>query len=207
MKNNIILSLKEVSKSFSGNKAVDNVSIDIERGKITGLIGANGAGKTTLFNCLTGNYHPNSGSIIYKDRRIEKLEPYKICRLGIARTFQIARPFGSLTVLENAAIGAFSKCKTKKEALIKAQEIIEITGLSSKRDVTANQLNTGDQRRLELAHALSTDPELLLLDEVMAGLTPGEAEEVITLIKKVNSMGVTILMIEHIMQTIMCSIG
>ncbi len=199
----IILSAKNVCKYFSKNKAVDDVSIDIEQGKITGLIGANGAGKTTFFNCITGYYHATSGSITFKSKEIVKLAPYKICRLGMARTFQIAKPFGDLTVLENAVIGAYSKTKSKKEAYQIAEESIEFVGLKKKLNEYANNLNTGDQRRLELARALATKPELLLLDEVMAGLTPSESVEMVELIKKINEQGVTILMIEHIMPAIM----
>ncbi len=201
--NDLILSTKNICKSFYGNKAVDDVSIEIKKGEITGLIGANGAGKTTFFNCLTGCYHASNGKIIYKDKEIQKLPPYKICKLGIARTFQIAKPFGDLSVLDNVVIGAYSKTNNKKEAYRIATETIEFLGLGSKINEFAYNLNTGDQRRLELARALATKPELLLLDEVMAGLTPSESNEMTELIRKVNENGVTILMIEHIMPVIM----
>lgn len=199
----ILLSAKNVCRSFSGNKAVDNVSIDIRKGEITGLIGANGAGKTTFFNCVAGYHHSNSGTITFKGKEIQRLAPYKICRLGIARTYQIAKPFGDLSVLENAVIGAYSKASNKKEAYKIAAESIEFAGLSEKSSDFAYNLNTGDLRRLELARALSTKPELLLLDEVMAGLTPSESAEMTELIRKVNQSGVTILMIEHIMPVVM----
>ncbi len=199
----VILSAQNICKSFSGNKAVDDVSMDILRGKITGLIGANGAGKTTFFNCITGYYHATSGVITYEGKQIQRLDPYKICRLGVARTFQIAKPFGDLSVLENAVIGAFSKAKNKKEAYQIAWEAVKFVGLREKMHQRAIHLNTGDQRRLELARALSTKPQLLLLDEVMAGLTPSESVEMVELIRRIHDSGVTILMIEHIMPAVM----
>ncbi len=200
---NVILSAHAVCKSFSGNKAVNNVSLDIMRGEITGLIGANGAGKTTFFNCLTGYYHATSGRIEFEGKRIEKLAAHKICHLGMARTFQIAKPFGDLTVLQNAAIGAYNKENSKAAAFDNARSSLNFVGLGDKAEQFASGLNTGDQRRLELARALSTKPKLLLLDEVMAGLTPSESAEMITLIRNINKSGVTILMIEHIMPAIM----
>lgn len=198
-----LLSVQNVCKYFHGNKAVDDVSLEINKGEIVGLIGANGAGKTTLFNCLTGYYKATSGKIIYDGKAIENLKPHVICRMGIGRTFQIAKPFGSLSVLENVAVGAYNKCKKKSEAYDKARQCIIFTGLAGKEDTDSATLNTGEQRRLELARALATDPELLLLDEVMAGLTPTESQEMVELIRNVKEQGVTILMIEHIMPVIM----
>ncbi len=198
-----ILSAENVCKYFHGNKAVDDVSLEVNEGEIVGLIGANGAGKTTLFNCLTGYYKATSGKITYKGKRIEAQKPHIICKMGIGRTFQIAKPFGELNVLENVTVGAYNKCKTKAEAIKKAQECIDFTGLSGKENVDAGTLNTGEQRRLELARALATDPELLLLDEVMAGLTPTESQEMVELVKSIRNKGVAILMIEHIMPVIM----
>ncbi len=198
-----LLSAKNICKYFSGNKAVDDVTVDINEGEIVGLIGANGAGKTTLFNCLTGYYSADKGEIIFDGKRIEKAKPHVICRLGVGRTFQIAKPFGSLSVLQNVVVGAYNHCKAKQDAYKKAMECIEFAGLKDKADVDAGLLNTGEQRRLELARALATAPRLLLLDEVMAGLTPTESEEMIGLIRKIRDSGVTILMIEHIMHAIM----
>lgn len=198
-----LLSVQNVCKYFHGNKAVDDVSLEINQGEIVGLIGANGAGKTTLFNCLTGYYKATSGKIIYKDKRIESLKPHVICHMGIARTFQIAKPFGELSVLENVAVGAYNKCKSKAEAYETAKRCIIFADLAGKEDVDAASLNTGEQRRLELARALATSPELLLLDEVMAGLTPTESQEMVELIRSIKKKGITILMIEHIMPVIM----
>lgn len=199
----ILLAAKNVCKSFSGNKAVDNVSVDIQKGNITGMIGANGAGKTTFFNCISGYYHANSGIITFKDREIQRLPSHKICKLGIARTYQIAKPFGDLRVLDNAAVGAYSRASNKKTAYEIASESICFAGLGDKSSEYAYNLNTGDLRRLELARALATKPSLLLLDEVMAGLTPRESAEMTELIRKINQSGVTILMIEHIMPVVM----
>lgn len=192
-----------VTKSFYGNKAVDSVSLEVRKGEIVGLIGANGAGKTTLFNCLSGYYSPDDGKITFKGTSIEKMKSHKICRLGIARTFQIAKPFGYLTVLENVMIGAFPKTSTNSEAMAVALEKIEFSGLSGKELVSARDLNTGDQRRLELSRALATNPEFLLLDEVMAGLTPSESVVMTELISKIRDSGITVLMIEHIMAALM----
>ena len=192
-----------VSKSFYGNKAVDNVSLRVEKGEIVGLIGANGAGKTTLFNCLSGYYRPNEGKITFKSTSIEKMKSHKICQLGMARTFQIAKPFGDLSVLENVMIGSYSKLSKKQDAMDFAIKNIEFSGLGGKENVVARDLNTGDQRRLELARALATNPEFLLLDEVMAGLTPSESVVMTELIAKIRDSGITVLMIEHIMTALM----
>ncbi len=197
------LKVIDLCKSFQGNLAVDHASLTVEEGKITGLIGANGAGKTTLFNCISGYYSATSGKVIYKGEEIQHHSSQRLCHMGIARTFQIAKPFGMLSVLDNVAVGGYNKGTKKKEAYKIAAECLETVGLSSKADSLAMLLNTGEQRRLELARALATRPELLMLDEVMAGLTPTESREMITLIEKINESGITILMIEHIMPVIM----
>lgn len=199
----VLLKATDVSKSFNGNVVVDNVNIEINEGEIVGLIGANGAGKTTLFNCLSGYYKVDSGNVHFENKKIDKLPANRICKLGLGRTFQIAKPFNSLTVLENVAVGAYNRHKTKKEAYEKAEEYIKFTGLSDKTTTLAGDLNTGEQRKLELARVLATEPKLLLLDEVMAGLTPTESVEMTALIRKIRDSGVTILMIEHIMPALM----
>lgn len=198
-----LLSVNGVYKHFNGNKAVDNVSLEIKEGEIVGLIGANGAGKTTLFNCLTGYYRADGGSITFNGKRIEKLKAHLICRMGIGRTFQIAKPFGDLSVLDNTVVGAYNQFKNKSEAYAEAKRCIDFVGLGDKTDTDAGDLNTGEKRRLELARALATGPKLLLLDEVMAGLTPTESAEMVELIRKIRKSGVTILMIEHIMPALM----
>ncbi|MCQ2497053.1 MAG: ABC transporter ATP-binding protein [Lachnospiraceae bacterium] len=198
-----ILTAKDVCKSFNGNMAVDHASLNVEKGKITGLIGANGAGKTTLFNCLSGYYPAASGKIIFDGREIQGMSAQKRCKLGIARTFQIAKPFGCLSVIDNVAVGGYNKAKDKAEAYKNARESLEFVHLDHKAEELAFRLNTGEQRQLELARALSTKPTLLLLDEVMAGLTPTESEEMIKLIFKVRDSGITVLLIEHIMPAVM----
>ncbi len=199
----VILSVDKLCKYFHGNKAVDGVSMEIRQGEIVGLIGANGAGKTTLFNCLTGYYSADSGRVFFNGMPIEQLPAHKICKLGIGRTFQIAKPFGDLTVLENTVVGAYNQNNSKAKAYAKAWKCVDFTGLSEKKDMAASLLNTGEQRRLELSRALATEPKLLLLDEVMAGLTPAESSEMMQLIRKIRDSGITILMIEHIMPALM----
>lgn len=198
-----LLEAKGVCKSFFGNKAVDNVSMEVSEGEIVGLIGANGAGKTTLFNCITGYYHADSGEISYAGKRIEALPSHVICYRGLGRTFQIAKPFGSLSVLENTVVGAYNSCRDRASANEKARQCLSFVGLEEKARLDANYLNAGEQRRLELARALATAPKLLLLDEVMAGLTPSESKEMIALIRDIRASGITILMIEHIMPALM----
>lgn len=197
------LKVVDVCKSFQGNMAVNHASLNVKEKEITGLIGANGAGKTTLFNCISGYYHATSGKVIYKGQEVQHKTAEKLCHLGIARTFQIAKPFGMLSVLDNVAVGGYNKAKNRKQAFEFAEQSLETVGLLEKKDQLAMLLNTGEQRQLELARALATKPEVLLLDEVMAGLTPTESREMVELIDKINKTGITILMIEHIMPVIM----
>lgn len=197
------LEVIEVCKSFRGNTAVNHVSLQVKKGKITGLIGANGAGKTTLFNCISGYYPVTSGKILYHGKEIQHKSAQHLCHMGIARTFQIAKPFGMLSVLDNVAVGGYNKARNRREAYQFAGKSLEMVGLYEKKESLAMLLNTGEQRKLELARALATQPEVLLLDEVMAGLTPTESREMTELIQKVNQTGITILMIEHIMPVIM----
>ena len=197
------LKVVDVCKSFQGNMAVNHASLNVKEKEITGLIGANGAGKTTLFNCISGYYQATSGQVIYKGQEVQHKTAEKLCHLGIARTFQIAKPFGMLSVLDNVAVGGYNKAKNRKQAYEFAEQSLETVGLLEKKDQLAMLLNTGEQRQLELARALATKPEVLLLDEVMAGLTPTESREMVDLIAKINKTGITILMIEHIMPVIM----
>ena len=198
-----LLRVQDVSKSFQGNLAVSHVSLTVKEGKITGLIGANGAGKTTLFNCISGYYHVTSGKVLYRGQEVQHKTAEKLCHTGIARTFQIAKPFGMLSVLDNVAVGGYNKAKSRKEAYQFAEQSLQMVGLWEKQENLALLLNTGEQRKLELARALATQPQVLLLDEVMAGLTPTESREMVELIGKINQAGITILMIEHIMPVIM----
>ena len=170
LKNPIILQTENVVKQFGGLVAVDNISIELHEGEILGLIGANGAGKTTLFNMISGSFRPTSGKILFNGIRIDKLPPNKICKLGLGRTYQIVQPFLNLTVLENTMVGALLRNSSVKEARKKAEEILEFVGLSNRKDVVGGALNIPELKRMEVARALATEPKVLLLDEVMAGL-------------------------------------
>jgi len=198
-----LLELKGISKSFGGLKAVSNVSLSLEEGEILGIIGPNGAGKTTLFNTITGFFYPDGGEIWFREEKLIDLKPHQICQKGLVRTFQIVKPFLQLSVLDNVIVAALNRIKTTKEATKKALSTIEWVGLGDKRDTLATGLTLPHRKRLELARALATEPRLLLLDEVMAGLTPTEVDELIRLLKEVNRQGVTILLIEHVMRGLM----
>jgi branched-chain amino acid transport system ATP-binding protein len=198
-----ILEIKNVSRHFGGLKAVDQVSITIEKGQIYGLIGPNGAGKSTLFNCVAGAFPPTSGKVIFKDQDITGMKPWNICRMKIARTFQIVKPFQTKTVLFNAMVGAFIRSNNVTEARDMALDALEKFHLADKRDMLAKNLTIADRKRLEFARALATNPELLLLDECMAGLRPNEVDETLDVIRWIRDRGVTIFVIEHIMRAIM----
>ncbi|MFO7738649.1 MAG: ABC transporter ATP-binding protein [Desulfatiglandaceae bacterium] len=198
-----LLEIDRLTKDFGGLRAVDKLDITIEAGMIFGLIGPNGAGKSTAFNCVAGLYSATSGRVLYKDDDITHLKPYDVCRRGIVRTFQLVKPFPTKSVLKNVTVGGFLRSKNRNEAEEKALEVLEFVGLMDKKDVLGKSLTIADRKRLELARALATEPTLLLLDEVMAGLRPAEVEQVITIIRKINERGITIFLIEHIMQAIM----
>jgi branched-chain amino acid transport system ATP-binding protein len=198
-----LLEIDRLTKDFGGLRAVDRLNISIQDGMILGLIGPNGAGKSTAFNCISGLYSATSGQVIYKDDDITNLKSYDVCRKGIARTFQLSKPFPNKSVFKNVMVGGFLWSKDRNRAEAKALEVLEFVNLIDKRDVLGKSLTVADRKRLELARALATDPALLLLDEVMAGLRPAEVEEVITIIRKINERGITIFLIEHIMQAIM----
>jgi branched-chain amino acid transport system ATP-binding protein len=204
----MLLKIDNVSKSFGGLKAVDDVSFSIEKGEIVGLIGPNGAGKTTLMNLIGGMYQVSSGKIVLDGVEITNLRPNKICRLGIGRTFQIPRPFPDLTALANVCVGVL--CGKPRphmsymEAMLDASHFLEFVGLFGKRNTLAKDLTLFEMRSLELARALATTPKLILLDEIMAGLNPGESRQAIDLVRRmIDEYHVTILWIEHIMKVIM----
>jgi len=199
----MLLQVEGVTKKFGGLVALDDVSISVEQGTILGLIGPNGAGKTTLFNCLSGTLPVNGGKIIFDGTNVTGKKSYQIARLGIARSYQIEQPFGRMTTLQNAMVGGFCRAATFEQAQRLAGDALRLVGLSHKQDVAARHLNIGERKKLEIAKALSTQPKLLLLDEVMAGLTPGEVWEMAGIIKSVNDAGVTIIIIEHIMEAVM----
>lgn len=201
----MILKGKNLKLSFGGLIAVNNVSFEVPQKSIFGIIGPNGAGKTTLFNIISGVYKPQQGSLYFKDKNITKLPVYKRAHLGIARTHQIVKPLGELTVIENVMVGACfgKKNSSLKQAQKTALEVINFVGLSTKIFTLANQLNVAFKKRLELARALANEPEILLLDEVLAGLNPKEVESMIEIILKIKENGITIIMIEHLMHAIM----
>ena len=200
-----IIEVEGLTKSFKGLCAVNHVSLFAEEGKITGMIGPNGAGKSTTFNMICGCYPPTAGHIRFRGKDITGKRAYEFADMGIARTFQIMKPLGNLSVLDNVASSAFfgrHKAKNITQAREIAEGILEFTGLISKRDVLARSMGTPDQKRLEMARALATKPSMLFLDEVMAGLNPAETEAAIDLIRKINSQGITIFLIEHIMKAV-----
>jgi branched-chain amino acid transport system ATP-binding protein len=198
-----LLSLENVSKRFGGLTAVDGVSLAVRPGSITGLIGPNGAGKTTLFALISGFEQPSGGKIIFEERDMAHLAPHQHARCGIARTFQIVQPFHGLSVLDNIAIGARLRHRDRNAALAKATSISKLVGLADKLDAPAASLTVAGRKRLELARALAIEPKLLLLDEVLAGLNPSEIRDVLPIIRQIQASGVTILMIEHVMQAVM----
>jgi len=201
---NKMLRLNKVVKHFGGLVAVNAVEGEICRGEIVGLIGPNGAGKTTLFNCIAGYYIPEEGVIEFEGDNIVGMTPNQVCHRGIARTFQTENVFEKLTSLENVLVGAFCRINSHKKALKKAYEIIEFCDFIHLSDVVASNLNTCDRKRIELARALATDPKLLLIDELVAGLLPSEAKDIVVLIKKVRKeLGITVLWVEHVMEVIM----
>ena len=197
------LVVKGLSKRFGGLRAVQDVSFTIKENETVALIGPNGAGKTTSFHLITGFHRPDQGSVMAYGREIAGLKPHDVCAHGVARTFQVAKPFGAMTVLANVMTGAFLRDRHIAAARDKAREVIEFVGLSAKEQTAAKDLTTIDQRRLEMARALATEPRLLLLDEVMAGLNPSEIDQAVALIGKLSGKGLTIVIVEHVMRAIM----
>ena len=197
------LVIRNLSKRFGGLRAVQDVSFSVNEAETLALIGPNGAGKTTSFNLITGYHRPDAGSVSAFGRELVGLRPHDICAHGLARTFQVARPFGKMTVLANVMTGAFLRNKKPEVARARAREAINFVGLSAKEHSPARDLTTIDQRRLEMARALATEPRLLLLDEVMAGLNPAEIDQAVALIGKLSQRGLTIVIVEHVMRAIM----
>jgi len=198
-----LLELKGISKRFGGLMAVGNMSFALEKGEILGLIGPNGAGKTTIFNLINGYFSPTAGSIFFDGKRIDGAKPHVVCRLGLARTFQVVKPLARLTVLENVMASAFCRTDHREEARNMAIEATAFAEMEDWRDRTAGSLPLGMRKRLEMARALATKPQLLLLDENFAGLNPSEVEKTIEIVKKIHASGITILIIEHNMRVIM----
>jgi len=201
-----MLEVRGLSKRFGGLAAVSELSFTLPRGQIFGVIGPNGAGKTTLLNLITGYLPPSEGSILLEGRELRGLAPYEICRLGVARTFQVVRPFAEMSVGDNVMTGALFASKSRvsaAEARARADHSLELVGLLGKRDVLAGALTIGEKKKLELARALATKPKLLFLDEVMAGLAGSEVEAMMEVVERVADAGATILMIEHLVGVIL----
>lgn len=198
-----LLEVRGLSKRFGGLQAVADLTFAMEEGEVLGLIGPNGAGKTTAFNLISGFLVPDSGEIGFKGRSLLGLRPHQICHLGLTRTFQLVRPFPHLSVLENVRVGAFARTASAREAEAKARQVLHEVGLEAKSGIPAAELTLAERKRLELARALATDPTLLLLDEVMAGLNPTETERIVELVRGINARGVSILLIEHVMRAVM----
>jgi branched-chain amino acid transport system ATP-binding protein len=198
-----ILELERVTKRFGGLTAVSDVSFKVPTGELLGIIGPNGAGKTTLFNVISGYYRPESGRVVFADHDVTGQAPHAICRLGLTRTFQLVKPFGNLSVIENVMIGALTRLPTVSAARLEAERVVETCGLASHAGSHARTLPIGLRKRLEVARALATRPRLLLLDEVMAGLNPTELGGMIDLIRRLHADGLTFIVIEHIMAAMM----
>jgi branched-chain amino acid transport system ATP-binding protein len=200
----VLLELCGVSKSFRGISAVIAASLEVESGAIVALIGPNGAGKTTLFNLIAGVFGPDCGQIHFDQHRIDGLRPDQVCAAGIGRTFQIVKPFAGLSVLDNAVVGALHRARAVRDARRHAEQVLDRLGLGAKRNLPVTALTLPDRKRLEVARAVATQPKLLLLDEVLAGLRPTECNEMIGLIRDMNrNDGMTIILIEHVMQAVM----
>jgi branched-chain amino acid transport system ATP-binding protein len=198
-----LLTVRGLSKRFGGLQAVRDLSFTVGGGEIVALIGPNGAGKTTVFALLSGFLVPDAGRVHFRGRDLRGLSPHRVNALGLARTFQIMRPFPRLTVLRNVVIGALARHRDPHEAEARALDVLTRVDLAARRDQPAGSLTLADRKRLELARALATEPSLLLLDEVMSGLTAAETERMVELMRAINAGGVTILLIEHVMRAVM----
>jgi branched-chain amino acid transport system ATP-binding protein len=198
-----ILEINNLVKDFGGLRAVDTLSLFIEEGEILGMIGPNGAGKSTAFNCIAGVYAPTKGDVYFAGKKINGVKPWNLCKKGLARTFQIVKPFRTKSVLYNVMVGSFVTTDKTVVAEEKAMNVLKILSFENKKDEIAGNLTIAELKRLEIARALATEPKLLLFDEVMAGLRPAEVDEMVQIIKKLRDQGITIFVIEHIMRAIM----
>jgi branched-chain amino acid transport system ATP-binding protein len=198
-----LLEVQGVTKRFGGLLANDDITFTVYPGEIVGIIGPNGSGKSTLFSCITGFYRPEAGRILFQGRNITGFGADRICKLGIARTFQIVQVISDMTVLENVMTGAFLRSARSKAARAKAEEILHFAGLWEKRDMLAPSLTIEDKKRLEVSMALATQPKLLMLDEAMAGLNPVELKQMMALVHKVRENGTTLVIVEHVMEAVM----
>jgi len=198
-----LLEISDLTKDFGGLRAVSRLSLVVEPGEILGLIGPNGAGKTTVFNLITGFHRPTAGQIRLAGASLLGLKPHAVTRRGVARTFQIVKPFPKLSVRENVTLAAFMRLPARREAEAEARRVLEQMGLAAKLESPASDLTLAEQKRLEMARALATRPTLLLLDEPMGGLNPREVEEASTLVRRIRDAGVTVILVEHVMKAIM----
>jgi branched-chain amino acid transport system ATP-binding protein len=198
-----LLETQALTVRFGGILANADISIGVNEGEILGLIGPNGAGKSTLFNLVAGTYRPTSGRIRFQGRDITRLPPAVRCKLGIARTFQVVKSFETMSVLENVVVGALVRFTTTRTAREEAYRVLDVTGLTRRAEANARDLTPPEKRRLEVARALATQPKLLLLDEVLTGLTPAEAQKGVELVRKIRELGVTVVMVEHVMEVVM----
>ena len=203
MSDSLLLDVQGVSKYFGGLQANEDISFVVKRGEIVSIIGPNGAGKSTLFSCVTGFDRVDKGRVLFKGQDITNRKPHTIARLGIVRTFQIVQVISDMTVLENVMTGGFLRRTRVDDVRRKAEEILAFTGLMEKRSYNALELTISDKKRLEVSMALAMDPELLMLDESMAGLTPVELRQIIELIRKVRASSVTVVVVEHVMEAVM----
>ncbi|MEA2856822.1 MAG: branched-chain amino acid transport system ATP-binding protein [Methylobacteriaceae bacterium] len=198
-----LLETEALTVRFGGILANAEISIGVNEGEILGLIGPNGAGKSTLFNLVAGTYRPTSGRIRFEGRDITRLPPALRCKLGIARTFQVVKSFETMSVLENVVVGALVRFASTRTAREEAYRVLDVTGLTRRAEANARDLTPPEKRRLEVARALATQPKLLLLDEVLTGLTPAEAQKGVELVRKIRELGVTVVMVEHVMEVVM----
>ena len=198
-----LLEVRGVSRFFGGLAALTDVDFHVDQGEVLGLIGPNGAGKTTMFNVVNGFYAPSRGEVRFKGERISGLKPHQICRRGLARTFQVVKPLQRMTTLDNVVCSAFLRSASRAQAVAHAEDILRFTNLWDVRDTVSKRLPLGLRKRLEIARALATKPDLLLLDEACAGLNPSELEESIGIIRRIRERGITIMIIEHHMKVIM----
>lgn len=198
-----LLDVQGITKRFGGLVAVNDFSLSVDKGHIVALIGPNGAGKTTAFNVIAGYYKPTSGKVFFGGRDITGMRPDQICKIGLARTFQVVRPFRGISVIENVMIGAYARTSDNKIAREKGQEALEFMGMGQLANQMASGLPIAGRKRLEIARALATDPQLILLDETMAGLRPAETDEVIDMVRKISEAGIGILLVEHVMKVVM----
>lgn len=202
----MLLEVEKLTKSFGGLMAIREMDISLEEGEIMGLIGPNGSGKTTLFNLITGFLKPDKGKLKFRGQLINGLKPHKVCETGITRTFQLVKPFAEMTVVKNVMVGRIygrRSAQSLSQAGIESREILEFVGLGDKSELIAGNLTLPDRKRLELARALATRPDLLLLDEIMSGLNPVEVESAIQMVKNIRDLGITMIMVEHIIRAVL----